>query len=40
MHVCKAHDVRLDRGVRGEKPSAQVAAVGVGPEGRRVPGLE
>ena len=36
MHVCKAHDVRLDRGVLGCQPSALVAVVGVGPEGRRV----
>ena len=37
MLVNTKHQVRQDRGVRGEKPSAQVVAVGVGPEGRRVP---
>ena len=40
MHVCKAHHVRLDRGVLGPWPSALVAVAGEGPEGRRATCLE
>ena len=36
MRACTTHGVRQDRGVLGPKPSALVAAVGVGPGGRKV----